>query len=196
MIKSLLFSAFVVSGWSAAAFTVVPPQAAPKSSSCLDQYTDDERADIVPTMSEDQFESCFKETASDESNFVDHLQFARGERVVVRVSVASRTMSVFVDGAPYAHYYISPARLGYHTKTGSFSVGRGNLKVMHYSSEYHNSPMPHSIFYSGGYAIHGTFEERNIGRPASHGCIRLRRADAAELFGLVHSTGGAQIIVR
>lgn len=33
--------------------------------------------------------------------------------------------------------------------------------------------------------IHGTNEEHKIGTPASHGCIRMRNADVAELFDLV-----------
>lgn len=33
--------------------------------------------------------------------------------------------------------------------------------------------------------IHGTNHEESIGEPASHGCIRMKRADVAELFELV-----------
>jgi lipoprotein-anchoring transpeptidase ErfK/SrfK len=33
--------------------------------------------------------------------------------------------------------------------------------------------------------IHGTKHEDKIGRPASHGCIRMRNADVIELFDLV-----------
>ena len=33
--------------------------------------------------------------------------------------------------------------------------------------------------------IHGTNQEHLIGQPASHGCIRLRNADVAELFSMV-----------
>ena len=60
---------------------------------------------------------------------------------------------------------------------------------MHYSRKYHMSPMPHSIFFNGGYAIHGTNDARNLGRPASHGCVRLSKANAATLFALVKAEG-------
>ncbi len=33
--------------------------------------------------------------------------------------------------------------------------------------------------------IHGTHEEHRIGTPASHGCIRMKNADVAELFDRV-----------
>lgn len=62
---------------------------------------------------------------------------------------------------------------------------------MHYSRKYHNSPMPYSIFFRGGYAIHGTGAVSQLGRPASHGCIRLAPANAATLYSLVQQQGGA-----
>jgi hypothetical protein len=62
---------------------------------------------------------------------------------------------------------------------------------MHYSHKYHMSPMPYSIFFAGGYAIHGTYSVAQLGRPASHGCIRLSPANAAQLFGMVKAEGAA-----
>ena len=61
---------------------------------------------------------------------------------------------------------------------------------------YHMSPMPHSLFFHGGYAIHGTGAIRQLGRPASHGCVRLHPANARALYGLVGYYGGARILVR
>jgi len=49
--------------------------------------------------------------------------------------------------------------------------------------------MPHSIFFAGGYAIHGTYETRSLGRPASHGCVRLSPAHAAVLYQMVQAEG-------
>jgi lipoprotein-anchoring transpeptidase ErfK/SrfK len=52
------------------------------------------------------------------------------------------------------------------------------LAASWFSKLYYNSPMPHSIFFSGGYAIHGSYEINRLGGPASHGCIRLHPANA------------------
>ncbi len=60
---------------------------------------------------------------------------------------------------------------------------------MHRSRKYNNAPMPHSIFFHGGYAIHATTEVAKLGRPASHGCIRLSKANAAKLFEMVKADG-------
>jgi lipoprotein-anchoring transpeptidase ErfK/SrfK len=106
-------------------------------------------------------------------------------RVVVDVS--SQTMSVKVNGSHYATWRVSTARSGYYTPRGTYSPKW--LARMHYSRKYDNSPMPHSVFFKGGYAIHGTNYVRNLGRPASHGCIRLAPGNAAALFGLVRRHG-------
>ena len=66
------------------------------------------------------------------------------------------------------------------------------LYTMVHSAKYGNAPMPHSIFFYGQYAIHGTTAVGNLGSPASHGCIRLSPANAATLFAMVESQG-AQI---
>jgi hypothetical protein len=60
---------------------------------------------------------------------------------------------------------------------------------MHYSHKYHMSPMPYSIFFLGGYAIHGTYATGYLGRPASHGCVRLSTEHAAILFHMVQAEG-------
>jgi len=121
--------------------------------------------------------------------FVGLLMMASTAQATVSVSVdiSSQTMSVSVDGWPYATWRVSTARSGYWTPRGSYRPFA--LKRMHYSRKYDNSPMPHSIFFKGGYAIHGTGYVRYLGRPASHGCIRLAPGNAARLFSLVRQHG-------
>ena len=60
----------------------------------------------------------------------------------------------------------------------------------HYSKEFDDAPMPHSIFFTKiGHAIHGTDSESRLGSPASHGCVRLSRANASTLYALVQAEG-------
>lgn len=115
--------------------------------------------------------------------------------VVTRIDLSSQTMHVSVNGVPYATWAVSTARRGYRTPAGSYRPTM--LKRMHYSSKYYNSPMPHSIFFSGGYAIHGSYEIRSLGRPASHGCIRLHPSHAAQLYGLMqrYGRGNSRIVI-
>jgi lipoprotein-anchoring transpeptidase ErfK/SrfK len=45
------------------------------------------------------------------------------------------------------------------------------------------------VFFHGGYAIPGTTEVRRLGRPASHGCIRLHPDNAKVFYTLVLKNG-------
>jgi lipoprotein-anchoring transpeptidase ErfK/SrfK len=87
----------------------------------------------------------------------------------------------------YFEWNVSTGRKGYRTPTGVYQPYL--LKKMHYSSKYDNAPMPHSIFFYGGYAIHATEAINKLGSPASHGCIRLHPKNARWLFRLVQEYG-------
>ena len=87
----------------------------------------------------------------------------------------------------YYEWDVSTGRNGYNTPTGEFQPYL--IKSMHYSSKYENAPMPNSIFFYGGYAIHATYDVKRLGRPASHGCIRLSPQNAKWLYRLVKDYG-------
>jgi hypothetical protein len=103
--------------------------------------------------------------------------------IVVTVDKSAQRLTVAVDGSPRFTWPVSTARWGYMTPNGSYRPER--LERQWFSRKYDMSPMPHSIFFDGGYAIHGSYEISHLGRPASHGCIRLHPKHAAILFALV-----------
>ena len=103
--------------------------------------------------------------------------------IVITVDKTAQRLSVAVDGAPRYQWPVSTARWGYRTPNGTYSPQR--LERKWFSRQYDNSPMPYSIFFHNGYAIHGSYEISHLGRPASHGCIRLHPEQAAILFKLV-----------
>jgi lipoprotein-anchoring transpeptidase ErfK/SrfK len=107
--------------------------------------------------------------------------------VVIQIALAQQTMMVEVDGVHFATWPVSTARRGYRTPVGIYKPYV--LDRMHYSSLYEQSPMPYSIFFLRGYAIHGTYEVRSLGRPVSHGCVRLNPSNARTLFQLIGSHG-------
>jgi lipoprotein-anchoring transpeptidase ErfK/SrfK len=112
---------------------------------------------------------------------------ARAGSLLAKVDISSQTMTVSEYGRVVYRWKVSTARPGYRTPRGSYRPIR--LHRMWRSRKYHNSPMPYSVFFHGGYAIHGTYETRNLGRPASHGCVRLHPEDAATFFALVKEAG-------
>lgn len=114
--------------------------------------------------------------------------------VVVTVDKSAQRLSVEVDGFNRYQWPVSTARMGYLTPNGSYRPQR--LAVKWFSRKYDWSPMPHSIFFNGGYAIHGSYEIKRLGSPASHGCIRLHPDNATVLYNLVKDrVGDTRIVV-
>ena len=120
---------------------------------------------------------------------------AKAASVVARIDISQQVMRVYVNGVRRHVWRISSGRRGYWTPRGAYRPKV--FKRMHYSSKYNNSPMPWSIFFKGGYAIHGTNYIKRLGRPASHGCIRLHPAAARRLYSLMRKNrGNSRIIIR
>jgi lipoprotein-anchoring transpeptidase ErfK/SrfK len=112
---------------------------------------------------------------------------AAAAKVEARIDISSQRMYVKVNGVNKYTWPVSTGRSGYGTPTGTFRPQR--LERNWYSRKYDNAPMPHSVFFRGGYAIHGTTSIRNLGRPASHGCVRLHPSNAAKLYSLIQQNG-------
>jgi hypothetical protein len=122
-------------------------------------------------------------------------QQAASANLLITVDKSTQRLSVAVDGHTRYKWPISTARAGYLTPNGTYRPER--LERKWYSRKYHWSPMPYSIFFHGGYAVHGSYEISRLGRPASHGCIRLHPKNAAVLFSLVkrHGRTDTRIVV-
>lgn len=116
--------------------------------------------------------------------------------MVATVNISTQAMTVSHRGVVKYRWKASTARRGKVTPTGSWTAR--HLSRNHRSSRYNNAPMPYAIFYSGHYAVHGTYETKRLGRPASAGCIRLHPDNAAKLFSLVQREGlrNTRIVVR
>src|SRR5258708_5366504 len=116
--------------------------------------------------------------------------FATGARANVAITIDknNQEMTVAVDGVERYHWPVSTGIPSRETPNGSFRTFR--MEEDHYSKEIDDAPMPHSIFFTKiGHAIHGTDSESKLGNPASHGCVRLSRANAATLYALVQEQG-------
>jgi L,D-transpeptidase-like protein len=109
-------------------------------------------------------------------------------KVLIEIDKSSQLMRVSVDGAALYRWPVSTGRAKRDTPAGSFRAFR--MERDHFSKEWDDAPMPHSIFFTrAGHAIHGSYEVRKIGTPASAGCVRLHPENAAQLFALVEQQG-------
>lgn len=107
--------------------------------------------------------------------------------VVAKIDLSSQTMTVSVNGVKKYRWRVSSGRRGFRTPLGRYRPTR--MYRRYFSKKYNNSPMPNSIFFRGGYAIHGTYSVKSLGRPASHGCVRLLPTNAKLLYSLVRRYG-------
>jgi lipoprotein-anchoring transpeptidase ErfK/SrfK len=126
--------------------------------------------------------------------FAVQLATPAAAEIVVTIDKSAQRMSVAVDGARQYAWPVSTGLAG-GPPSGSYRPER--LERKWYSRKFNWSPMPHAIFFHGGYAIHGTYYVSRLGRRASHGCVRLSPANAATLFSLVQKkgNGGTRIVV-
>jgi lipoprotein-anchoring transpeptidase ErfK/SrfK len=112
---------------------------------------------------------------------------AQAASLVAKIDISSQTMTISKYGMVIYKWRVSTARSGYITPRGTYRPQR--LHRMWYSRKYDMSPMPYSVFFHGGYAVHGTNAVKRLGTPASHGCVRLDTANAATFYTLVKQVG-------
>ena len=112
----------------------------------------------------------------------------------IAIDKSTQQMSVAVDGAQRYTWPVSTGRPGYDTPNGTFKVNR--MDANHFSQEWDNAPMPHTMFFDmHGHAIHGFSDVAHLGLAVSHGCVRLAPANATVLFDLVKAEGMANTSV-
>jgi len=113
---------------------------------------------------------------------------AAAASVQISINKASQRMTVIVDGVQRYVWLVSTGGRGYATPSGTYTPFR--MEPDHFSKEWDDAPMPHSIFFTQvGHAIHGSPHTRRLGSPVSHGCVRLAPSNAATLYALVQRAG-------
>lgn len=106
--------------------------------------------------------------------------------LLITIDKAQQRMIVAKDDVPLYDWPVSTGQRGYDTPAGTYQPFR--MEADHFSREWDDAPMPHSIFFTQiGHAIHGSFDTKRLGHPASHGCVRLRPDKAEILFKLVRA---------
>src|SRR3974377_356098 len=108
--------------------------------------------------------------------------------VIINVDKTNQEMTVFIDGVEEYDWPVSTGREGYSTPSGTYTPT--SMNEVWYSKQWDNAPMPHSIFFmKDGHAIHGSYEVKTLGKPVSHGCVRVSPQNAATLYALVGKHG-------
>jgi lipoprotein-anchoring transpeptidase ErfK/SrfK len=121
----------------------------------------------------------------------EHANAARaqaGSQIMINIDKSRQQMTVFVDGVEKYSWPVSTGKYGYSTPSGTFTPT--SMNEVWYSKQWDNAPMPHSIFFlRDGHAIHGSREVKTLGKPVSHGCVRISPTNATILYDLVTTNG-------
>lgn len=150
----------------------------------------------TPSFAAGHSTSIFTELFAPSKSAKSHRYFgATPDHLVITVDISTQEMIVADEDDDTIYTFdVSTGRKGHSTPTGTFRPLR--MHEMWYSSKYENAPMPWSIFFLGGYAIHGTTDLKHLGQVASHGCVRLDPKNAKLLYDLVKEVGMSKTTVR
>ena len=112
----------------------------------------------------------------------------KGSSILIAIDKTTQKMLVFIDGTKKYDWRVSTGRPGYSTPSGTYTAT--SMNEVWYSKEWDNAPMPHAIFFmTDGHAVHGSYEVKSLGRPVSHGCVRIAPQNASILYALVGKNG-------
>jgi lipoprotein-anchoring transpeptidase ErfK/SrfK len=110
------------------------------------------------------------------------------KRVIV-VSLEDRKLALVEDGQVKKVYTVAVGKPSTPSPVGEFTIARrvANPTYSHNGKVVPAGPgNPVGTRWMGlsvhGYGIHGTNEPRSIGKAASHGCIRMAKADLEDLY--------------
>jgi lipoprotein-anchoring transpeptidase ErfK/SrfK len=147
-----------------------------------------EQEDTLSSQPEPVYPDGEPEIETVESDDADEDAAPSAPIVVANIDKSRQEMTVFIDGVETYTWPVSTGIGGYSTPSGEFTTS--SMNKIWYSRQWDNAPMPHAVFFTKkGHAIHATNETKKLGKPASHGCVRLSPKNAETFFNLVKETG-------
>ena len=114
--------------------------------------------------------------------------------IYINIDRSQQIMDIYKGDQLIYSWLCSTGKAGYVTPYGDFKPY--HTVKMHYSKQWDMSPMPYSVFFHHGFAIHGTNYVRSLGNRASHGCVRLSKKNARKIYNLVRKYGYKRIYIN
>lgn len=119
---------------------------------------------------------------------------SKDPRLYAKVSLSKQTIQISIDGEMIYNWKVSTGKKDFETPIGKWKAFRQHELWL--SRTYDNAPMPFAVFYFEGYAVHGTTAVKMLGKPASHGCVRVSTPNAKIFYDLVAEVGLNQSVVE
>jgi lipoprotein-anchoring transpeptidase ErfK/SrfK len=100
----------------------------------------------------------------------------------IEVDISDQRLTAWQGDVPVFETIVSTGKPGWRTLPGTFNVYRKYEETRMTGPGYDTPDVPWTMYYSGGFAIHGAYWHNNFGTPVSHGCVNLRVPEAKALF--------------
>lgn len=118
---------------------------------------------------------------------------ADGERWI-EVVISEQKLIAWQGDVPIFETIVSTGKPGWRTLPGEFAVYRKYDETRMRGPGYDTPDVPWTMYYSGGFAIHGAYWHDNFGTPVSHGCVNLRVPEAKALYDW--ASVGTRVVVN
>ncbi len=100
----------------------------------------------------------------------------------IEVDISDQKLTAWQGDVPVFETIVSTGKPGWRTLPGTFAVYRKYEATRMTGPGYDTPDVPWTMYYSGGFAIHGAYWHNNFGTPVSHGCVNLRVPEAKALY--------------
>jgi lipoprotein-anchoring transpeptidase ErfK/SrfK len=100
----------------------------------------------------------------------------------IEVILSQQRLVAWEDGRMVMSTSVSTGTRRTPTVRGTFRIYRKYAKQRMVGRDYDLPNVPYVMYFTGAYAMHGTYWHSNFGQPMSHGCINLPTGKAAWLY--------------
>ncbi len=101
----------------------------------------------------------------------------------IEIDLTRQRLIAWQGKTPFSAVIVSTGKASTPTLTGVFQIQSKLQTARMQGDDYDISDVPFTMYYSGGYAIHGAYWHRSFGTPVSHGCVNVAVDHAERLFG-------------
>ncbi len=100
----------------------------------------------------------------------------------IEINLSNQRLIAWEGGMPVYAVIISTGKASTPTPIGVFAIQTRHRSTRMQGADYDVPDVPYTMYYYGGYAIHGAYWHNRFGTPVSHGCINVAVDHARWLF--------------
>ena len=100
----------------------------------------------------------------------------------IDVDISEQRVTAWEGNVPVLSFVSSTGLPDTPTVTGKFNIYWKLESTVMIGEDYYLPEVPYTMYFYGGYALHGAYWHNNFGQPMSHGCVNLSSDNAKQIF--------------